>query len=106
MRQLQETFPGHSAFTPSNSVKWRRSSKYATSERDEYATSEQGFSCGNSRGLAGQPVTGGADRLRTTDRSPDLPDGEEPGRSRRAQRVVESRIAVWSIPEEKSRIAG
>src|SRR6185437_7365505 len=33
VRQLQETFPGHSAFTPSNSAEWRRSSKYATSER-------------------------------------------------------------------------
>lgn len=44
MRQLQETFPGHSAFTPSNSAIWQRSSKYATSERVElkYAASEHG----------------------------------------------------------------
>jgi hypothetical protein len=40
MRQLQDTFPGHCAFTPSNSVNWRRSSKYATSERAGYAASE------------------------------------------------------------------
>ena len=33
MRQLQETFPGHCAFTPSNSANRQRSSKYATSER-------------------------------------------------------------------------
>jgi len=33
MRQLQECFPGHHAFTPSNSVKSQRSSKYAASER-------------------------------------------------------------------------
>jgi hypothetical protein len=34
MRQLQEKFPGHPAFTPSNSVNWQRCSKYATGERD------------------------------------------------------------------------
>jgi hypothetical protein len=43
MRQLQKTFPGHPAFTPSNSAIWQRSSKYATGERPEYAASEQGF---------------------------------------------------------------
>ena len=36
------TFPGHPAFTPSNSAIWQRSSKYATSERPEYAPSEHG----------------------------------------------------------------
>jgi hypothetical protein len=43
MRQLHKTFPGHPAFTPSNSVIWLRSSKYATSERFRYAASEQRF---------------------------------------------------------------
>jgi hypothetical protein len=33
MRQLQMKFPGHRAFTPSNSANWQRCSKYATSER-------------------------------------------------------------------------
>jgi hypothetical protein len=41
-----KSFPGHLAFTPSNSANRRRSSKYATSERaareEEYAPSEQG----------------------------------------------------------------
>jgi hypothetical protein len=41
VRQLQETFPGHCAFTPSNSANRQRSSKYATSERAGYAASEQ-----------------------------------------------------------------
>ena len=33
MRQLHENFPGHRAFTPSNSAKSQDSSKYAGSER-------------------------------------------------------------------------
>ena len=49
-----KSFPGHLAFTPSNSANRRRSSKYATSERAEYAASEHG---------QGEPAAEGSRRV-------------------------------------------